>query len=132
MAKMNWHRGKDEEQRAGSQAWRTELKGPWRGSKPIQRPVKGVPFTTVLQVPSTRGSMLLKEIARIEPKLTKMTGYAVKLVEKNGVPLARMFNRKMENRHAGELNAIPAQSPPQRSPNARSVMWSIGPYVLTA
>ena len=50
-------------------------------------------FSTVLQVPSSKKSRLLNEIARIEPKLAKATGYSVKLTEKSGIQAVRLFNR---------------------------------------
>ena len=61
--------------------------------KPVQRPVRGMAFSTVLQVPSSKKSRLLNEIARIEPKLAKATGYSVKLTEKSGIQIVKLFNR---------------------------------------
>ena len=65
----------------------------WKGPSIIQRGVKGMVFTTVLQVPSTKDSILLKELVKIEPRLAKATGYNTKIVEKSGVQLARCFDR---------------------------------------
>ena len=35
----------------------------------------------------------MKELMKIEPQLAKLTGYNVKIVEKSGVQLARLFQR---------------------------------------
>ena len=77
----------------GKVKWRNKLKGIWQGNRPIQRGVKGMKFSTVLQVPSSKGSMLLKSLAKIEPRLARTTGYNTKLVEKSGVQLVRLFDR---------------------------------------
>lgn len=50
-------------------------------------------YTSVLQVPNSKGSRLLREISKIEPRLAKITKYNVKLVEKGGKPLSNMFNK---------------------------------------
>ena len=44
-----------------------------------------------MQVPSTDGGTLLKSLARIEPRLAKISGYQCKLTEKSGKPLSRFF-----------------------------------------
>ena len=107
LAKMTWHRGKDKSLGSGSQSWRSKLVGAWRGNQPAQRPVRGMRYSTVLQVPSTGGSRLLREIAKVKPKLAKASGFSVKLVERSGVQLARLFDRKMERPTCGRSNCAP-------------------------
>ena len=58
--------------------------------------MKGLKYTTVLQVPNSKDSKLLRELARIEPKLAKLTKYSTKLVEKSGIPLVRLFSRTFD------------------------------------
>ena len=65
---MTCHKNKTDEQTGKSQAWRSELKGAWKGNRPVQCPVKGLPYSTVLQVTNTVNSVLIKEV---EPKLAK-------------------------------------------------------------
>ena len=65
LAKTTWHKSKTDTRTDKHQSWRADLKGAWRGSKPIQRPVKGIPYSTVFQVPNTSGSLLLKAIAKV-------------------------------------------------------------------
>ena len=94
LGKRNWY-----EPRAGGGIkkkkvmWRKNLKGIWGGMKPIQRRVKGMIFPTVIQIPSSKGSNLMKALAKIEPTLAKASGYNCKLVEKSGTQLIRLFDR---------------------------------------
>ena len=62
--------------------WRSYLPSELKGAKPIQKKLPGMEYSTVLQVPSTKGSRLLKELAKLEPRLTKLTGYHSMLVER--------------------------------------------------
>ena len=73
--------------------WRNKLKGMWKGQGVIQRGVKGMSFSTIMQVPSSVNSELRKGLARIEPTLAKATGYNIKIVEKSGVHLGRCFDK---------------------------------------
>ena len=73
--------------------WRDKLRGMWEGDKPVQRKVKGMDFTSVVQVANTEGSILLNSLAKKEPKIAKITGYNVKIVERSGIKLIRLFNR---------------------------------------
>ena len=75
--------------------WRSKLPVEWRGSRPAQHKLPGMPFTSVLQVQNSKGGRLLKELAKIEPRLAKSTGYQVKLVEKGGRPLSHLFNKNL-------------------------------------
>ena len=75
--------------------WRSELPPEWKGSKPDQIKVPGYDFTTVLQCPSSKNGRLMKSLAKIEPRLTKSTGYAVKIVERGGRPLSKMFSTNL-------------------------------------
>ena len=54
-------------------------------------------FSTVLQVPSSKDSRLIREIAKLEPRLVKSSGYHTKLVEKSGKPLSKMFSKSISN-----------------------------------
>ena len=92
LGKQNWFSQK--KKKIGG--WRGKLEGVWKGPAPLQRPVKGLKYTTVLQVPNSNNAALVKELARLEPKLAKLTKYSVKLVEKSGIPLARLFNRTFD------------------------------------
>ena len=87
---MTWFDGKDEDD---GRRWRSKLVGKWRGPKPLQRKVKGMNYSTVMQVPTSKGSKLLIKLSKREPKVAKMVGYTVKMTEKSGVQLARLFNR---------------------------------------
>ena len=107
LAKTTWHKGKMNGPTDNQQAWRMVLKGRWRGNPPIQRPVKGILYSTVLQVPNTHGSALLREIAKVEPRMARASGYSAKLVERSGVQLGRMFDRKMERATCGRKDFQP-------------------------
>ena len=71
--------------------WRNEILPGWLGCKPVQYCVKGMKFTSVLQVPSSKNGRLLKMLAKAEPRIAKLTKYQVKYVEKSGRKLAKMF-----------------------------------------
>ena len=90
---MNWFKTKE----GLGRNWRKELRGVWKGSPPIQKPIKNLMYSTVLNVPNTPRSILLKELARQEPGLARMTKYSVKLVETSGVQSARLFCRVFVN-----------------------------------
>ena len=64
-------------------------------------------YSTVLKFPNTHGSTLLIEIARVEPRLAKASGYSAKIVEKSGVQLGRMFDKKMETVKCGRTDCQP-------------------------
>ena len=66
LAKSSWY--SCGETVPGKTSWRASLPSEWRGSKPVQRKVHGVNFTTVLHVPSSSGGRLLKALANIEPR----------------------------------------------------------------
>ena len=51
-------------------------------------------YTTIIQVPSTKGSELLVRLSKREPKIAKLSKYNVKIVEKSGIQLARLFDRQ--------------------------------------
>ena len=73
--------------------WRSKLKWVWKGKQFLQRGVKGMCFTTVVQVPSTKNSVVVKSLARIKPVLAKTTGYNSKIVKESGVQIIRLFDR---------------------------------------
>ena len=76
--KNTWFQAKND-----GRKWRSELKGVWKGAKPLQRNVKGMDYTTIIQVPSTKGSELLVRLSKREPKIAKISKYNVKIVEKS-------------------------------------------------
>ena len=56
--------------------------------------VPGYDFTTVLQCPISKNARLLKNLTRIEPRVTKSTGYQVKIKER-GEPLSLCHVKKI-------------------------------------
>ena len=88
VAKVSWYQGRDT-----GLSWRHNLKGEWVGARPSQRKVKGMEYSLILQVPNTEGSLLMNMLARKDPKIAKLTGYTIKIIEKGGVKLSRLFNR---------------------------------------
>ena len=50
-------------------------------------------YTTLIQVPSTKNGILVKNLARLEPSLARATGYNTKIVENSGVQLSRLFDK---------------------------------------
>ena len=88
LAKTSWY---DESEVVKKVVWRQHIPEGWAGCKPDQYAVRGMPFTTIMQVPSSHNGRLLKMLAKSEPRLAKVTGYQSKYVEKSGRPLAKFF-----------------------------------------
>ena len=94
MAKMEWFKSKKRSPaQQATNEWRNKLTGVWRGERLSQRRVLGRDFTTVVNVPNTRGAELAKALIKAESNLAVMTGYEVKIVEQSGVQLRRLFTR---------------------------------------
>ena len=71
----------------------------------------GIDYTSVLQVPNSKGGRLIREVAKIEPRLTKTTGYQVKLIEGSGRPLAKLLSPKVLNTKCHRADCLPCQNP---------------------
>ena len=70
LARSGWYDTSEKD----TMSWRSKLSVEWKGTKPIQRRVPDMKFTTVLQVPSSYNGRLVKELARVEPRLAKSSG----------------------------------------------------------
>ena len=97
-AKMSWYKCKKKKNTSVSSedcdvGWRGRLVGVWRGKNQSQKPTLPGGFTTVLNVPNTKGASLAMKLIRQEPKLARMTNYNVKIIEKSGIQLCRLFQR---------------------------------------
>ena len=79
--------------------------------QPVQRKVPRIPYTTLLQVPDTKGGRLLKEICKIEPRLAKTSGYQRKIVEKGGRPLSNIFSRNVSSLKCHRASCMPCNNP---------------------
>ena len=101
--------------------WRMALPKKWKGARPLQQKVHGLDYTTVLNVPNSRGSRLLKEIAKIEPRMCKSTGYQVKLVESSGKPLSTMFPKSVALTKCHRIDCSPCSNPNVKGPSLCSV-----------
>ena len=67
-------------------------------------------FSSVLQVQSSKGGRLAKEILKIEPRLAKSTGYTVKIVEKGGKPLSNLFPKSLSSNKCHRNDCIPCSN----------------------
>ena len=63
----------------------------WKTRKLRQREIKGIEATGVIIVPNTAGGELLNKLILKEAQIARVTGYMIKMVEGNGVPLSRLF-----------------------------------------
>ena len=82
LARSNWY---DQDSNVANKIkWRDQQPTTWRGSRPVQQKVHGMRYSTVMQVPSSKGSRLLRALAKAEPRIAKSTGYQCKLTEKSG------------------------------------------------
>ena len=92
LAKTSWYEG---DQLKPLSRWRSKLPGEWIGDKPRQVKVRGMRFSSIMQVPSSKGGQLVKLLARSEPKIAKGSGYQVKLVESSGRNLSKFFSKNL-------------------------------------
>ena len=63
-------------------------------------------FSTVLQVPNTKNSILLNNLIKAEERLALVSGYNVKLIEQSGVQLSRLF-QGMSHKHKCHWRSCP-------------------------
>ena len=75
-------------------SWRQLVPRNWTGSKPTQYSLPGMKYTSVMYVPSSRDGRLLRMLAKAEPRLSKVTGYQVKYIEKPGRKLNKFFSKE--------------------------------------
>ena len=71
--------------------WKLNIPREWRQRKLRQRRIEGLEPSTVMIIPNTADNELLDRLIQKEAQLARVTGYTVKLIEGNGIPLARMF-----------------------------------------
>ena len=77
--------------------------------------------STVVFVPSTRGSTLLKSLRDEEEKMAEMTGFRVKYQEAGGSVLSNAFDKNLgSGLHCGRLACPPCSKPDERKENCRS------------
>ena len=96
VAKTTWY---DDVIEKNSPSWRSTLPKKWLGDKPVQVKVHGLKYSTLLQVPNSKGGRLIKSLARAEHRLATNTRYQVKLIEKSGKPLSKSFNKDISLKH---------------------------------
>ena len=111
-AKSNWYKGS-----AKSNLWRSRIPANWKGGKPIQFKLPNMEYTSILQIPSSKDSRLMKEIARIEPRLAKTTGYHIKLVERSGKPLSNLFSKNLSGPKCHRAECAPCANPLTKGPS---------------
>ena len=113
IAASNWYHGGVETK----VNWRSQLPTEWRGASPIQFKLPGVDYSTILQVPSSKNSRLLRALSRIEPRLAKSTKYHVKLVERSGKPLAKLFSTDFSDGRCGREDCKVCSNPDLKGPS---------------
>ena len=65
----------------------------------------------MLQVPRTKTSRLLRELAKVEPRLAKLTGYHSKLVEREGLPLSKLLCVDLSSPTCHRDDCVPCKNP---------------------
>ena len=112
LEKSNWY----EPEIGHGTSWRSKLPTCWKGSKPLQQKLPGFKYSTVLQVQNTKGSRLVREIAKVEPRLAKLSGYHVKLIEKGGKPLSKCFSKDFSEARCNRIDCQPCLNPAKCGP----------------
>ena len=112
MEKSSWYEGDS----TIKPRWRGCLPQEWKGSRPIQLKLPGTKFTSLLQVQSSKDGRLIKELAKIEPRLAKSSGYHVKLVERGGKPLSKVFSKDFGDGRCNRVNCEPCKNSGKKGP----------------
>jgi len=97
---------------SNDQSWRSKVDSKWRIENFTQRKLKGMEYTTIMEVPNTPESKLFKLFTCAEPGLSRLTKYQVKFVEQSGTKLASLFQRKITPKRCKGLPAKYAISTP--------------------
>jgi hypothetical protein len=81
--------------------------------------------TTVVFVPSTRGSTLIRSLREEEDKMAEITGFRVKYQEAGGSILANAFNKNLGiGQHCGREECPPCRKPEGRENcKARNIVY---------
>ena len=101
--------------------WRSKLPQNWRGAKSDQMKSPGMKFTSLLQVQNSKGGRLIKALSKIEPRLSKLSKYSVKMVEKGGKPLSKLFSKDFGDGKCSRLDCEPCKNVKKKGPTLCSV-----------
>ena len=115
MKRGTWVRG---DQKAGdwkelSKTTRKVRKTGFQKAGKVGKP--GRAATTVVFVPSTKGSTLLRSLKEEEDKMAEMTGFRIKHQEAGGKVLVNSFNKDLgKGLHCGRIPCPPCDSTDKR------------------
>ena len=68
-----------------------EVPREWKKKTLRQRNIEGTEVTSIMSVPNTAGGELINRLIQKEAQLSRISGYRVKLVEGNGIPINKFF-----------------------------------------
>ena len=88
------------------QKWRKQVPVQWRIQDFSQRKTNQLEYTTVMEIPNTQDSLLLKDFTCREPKLARLTKFQIKYVEQSGIKLASLFQRKISAKRCDRPDCI--------------------------
>jgi hypothetical protein len=95
-----------------------------RVMKPFQkagRKQKNKSATTVIFVPSTKGSVLLKSLKDDEDRMAEITGFKVRYQEAGGSALTNSFNKNLgQGQHCGRSGCPPCDGSEEKRGNCRA------------
>ena len=103
MAKETWYKDKKNDQKkSGSQMKKTFQKAG------LKRNSAGIPTSTVIFIPSSKGSKLLKLMKENEDKMSELTGFRIRMMEAGGIKLRNMFSTDLaKGSHCGSQSCQP-------------------------
>ena len=114
MSKQNWFREKEMDDEIGcgekvSKGWKISDETVPKGCS--IKNFKKTEQTTVMFVPNTKGSILLKRLQAREDEMANITGFRIKFQEAGGIQLCRMFNQNLARfQPCGRLSYWPCKS----------------------
>ena len=73
--------------------------------------------SSVLFVPNSNDGTLIKKLQEIEPKLVRLCGYRVNLVESGGLPLTWLFSLDLSGRRCHRADCPACVFPPKKGPS---------------
>ena len=111
MARENWFKQK-EKQEDESESLSNGMNLDDRKVKAINKDyVTRLEQTTVMFVPNTKGSILLKRLQAMEDEMAKLTGFRIKFQEAGGIQLCRMFRKNLaRDQLCGRVKCWPCKS----------------------
>jgi hypothetical protein len=86
----------------------------------LKRNSAGIPTSTVIFIPSTKGSKLLKLMKENEDKMSELTGFRFRMMEAGGIKVKNMLSTDLaRGSHCGRQNCQPCRRTSEKRENCK-------------